>query len=166
VYLTDICYLWILSTLWEQLTCMNIDHLSAFHRLSGILTQVRGIADVCLGLLIKSSLVVAFPQLVYTWQAYERLVRVWSISFETSVGQVHESRERKHSNQADIWPVYPSTNDWQINHSHKQYGNLFAWLLVQWTVIGTLIKCTSGGNATLRPCGNFVFMLFLIGNPG
>jgi hypothetical protein len=145
VYLTNICHLWMLPSLGEQRTCMNVDHLFIFYRLSVNVTQVRGIASVCLGLRVKSSLVAAFPQLICIWQKKKRVVCVcvcvcvWRVSFETSNGQVRESWEREQSNQADIWQMYPSTNVWQISHSHKQYCNLFAWLLVQWTVIRTLM---------------------------
>jgi len=53
------------STLFEQRTCVNIDHVSVFHQLSVNVIQVREVAHFCLALLMKSSLVVAYPQLFF-----------------------------------------------------------------------------------------------------
>jgi hypothetical protein len=54
-------------TSWKRCTCKILATCPVFHRLPVNVTKAKGIARVCLR--IKSKVGVAFPWLVYTWQA-------------------------------------------------------------------------------------------------
>jgi hypothetical protein len=81
-------------------------------------------------LLIKSGLVVAFPQLVYIWKAHTRPCGQ-PASFGTS-GQAREPWERSHNDKANIWPVYQSTSVRQNKPvvGTASLSQLHTWLLV------------------------------------
>jgi len=83
--------------------------------------QVKQITRVCL--FMKSRCVVAFPQLVCTWQAEKRFMRRWSVSFSISSSQTPHSWECDGIDQANSWQVYVGTSVHQIKKYWKHCGN-------------------------------------------
>lgn len=111
--LDNICRLWILATTWEW---------SCLYRYLQILMNVTQATEINgVHLLIKSGLVVAFPQLVSTSQADKWLGHAQILSFGMSNGWVYDEWEHNYNDLANIWLVYCSMNAGKTNQPCNQY---------------------------------------------
>ena len=112
VYLIEICHLWLLYASWWRFTCKNIAHFSVSHRLYVDMLHVEGMFSSCL---LTKSRIVAFPRLVYIWQA-DRW-RVWIISImpvRTGAMQMYRvvgtPSQRPYKQVTWVWISIPETN--------------------------------------------------------
>jgi hypothetical protein len=100
-------------------------------------------------LCLSSRDLVAFPRLVYAWKS-RRVACVWIASCESwreEGGQVHESSERDHNDQAKIWQLYTTTICLPNKPVVITVGWLFTWLFAQCRITCAPVKYTDRGQA-------------------